>query len=444
MMKNENIDFKNSEILKKIIEFAYTNVPFYIYVHEGIPEMDKVPVIDKRMIKDVEDLTSFQYARWNIPSMDTFKTQTSGSTGKCMDILWEKHDYATSMLPLWLYRYKYYNIKTDDKFCYFYTVGNMAESFVDIKFYEKVKNALGFSKSNLDSGRVLEICKMMKEFNPVWINTQPSMALMLAKCFKKNKLDKIESLRYIELTGEMLFDNVRKEIEETFECKVANQYGCYEANSIAYECPYGNMHCMEDNVYVEVLDDNNKSIENDNENTEGNIVITTLNNYAMPFVRYKTGDRGIMYKNHSCKCGNCSPILKLTSGRVTDYALMKDGSKVSSYVFVRAVDLVNRQMENVIRQFRVVQTDYDYFIIHLELDYEAMEEIVYENIYQEINESVVEDMFLRSLNDKHLYDTNFEFYYHDNLELDMKDRKLRYFVREVEEDENIEKNINNI
>lgn len=431
-MNNGILDFKNINKLEKIIEFAYTNVPFYIYAHQGIPEMNKAPVIDKSMIKDVEDLTSFQYARWNIPSMDTFKTQTSGSTGKCMDILWEKDDYKTSMLPLWLYRYKYYNIKADDKFCYFYTVENNPDTFIRDEFYEKVKYTLGFSKSNLTGDRVIQICKMMKKFKPVWINTQPSMALMLAKCFKKNKLGKIKSLRYIELTGEMLFDNVRKEIEETFECKVANQYGCFEANSIAYECPYGNMHCMEDNVYVEVLDDNNKSIENDNENTEGNIVITTLNNYAMPFVRYKTGDRGIMYKNHSCKCGNCSPILKLTSGRVTDYALMKDGSKVSSYVFVRAVDLVNRQLENVIRQFRVVQADYDYFIIHLELDYEAMEEIVYEDIYQEINESLVEDIFLHSLNDKRLCDLNFEFHYHDNLKLDVKDRKLRYFVREVE------------
>lgn len=431
-MNNENLNFKNTKRLKDIIKFAYTNVPFYIYVHEGIPETDKVPVIDKSMIKDVDDLTSFQYARQNILSMDIFKTQTSGSTGKCMDILWEKHDYAESMLPLWLYRYKYYNIKTDDKFCYFYTIGNNPESFINDEFYEKIKNSLGFSKSNLSSDRVLEICSMMRKFEPVWITTQPSMALMLAKCFKKNKLDRISSLRYIELTGEMLFDNVRKEIEEVFGCKVANQYGCFEANSIAYECPYGNMHCMEDNVYVEVLDDKGKPIENDNENIEGNIVITTLNNYAMPFVRYKTGDRGIMYKNHSCKCGNCSPVLKLTLGRVTDYALMKDGSKVSSYVFVRAVELVNRQYENIIRQFRVVQKDYDYFIIHMELDYEAMEEIINEDIYQEINESMVEDMFLHSLNDKRLYDTNFEFQYHDNLELDVKDSKLRYFVREVE------------
>lgn len=424
-MNNEDLNYKYGKKLKDIIEFAYTNVPFYIYLHQGVPDMDKVPVIDKSMIEDVEDLTSFQYAPWNIPSDDIFRAQTSGSTGKCMNILWNKYDYFKSMMPLWLYRYKYYNIRTDDRLCYFYTVGNRADTIMNIKFYEKIKNGLGFSKSNLDSDRVLEICKMMKEYNPIWINTQPSIALMMAKCFKKNKLDKIESLRYIELTGEMLFDNVRKEIEEVFGCKVANQYGCIEANSIAYECQYGNMHCMEDNVYVEILDDYGKPVgDAENEKNEGNIVITTLNSYAMPFVRYKTGDRGIMYRNHSCKCGNCSPILRLTSGRISDYAIMKDGSRVSSYVFVRAVELVNMQCENIIKQFRVVQKDYDYFVIHLELDEEVIDSV--------IGEREVEDIFLRSVNDERLYETEFEFEYHEELELKIGEKKLRYFIREVE------------
>ena len=417
-MRKEDMNFENSKKLKDMVEFAYQNVPFYIYLHQGVPDMQNIPVIDKSMIKDADAITSFQYAKWNIPG-DVFWTETSGSTGKCMNIMWDRNDFTTSMLPLWMYRYKYYNIKTDDRFCYFYTMGKSPFSEASGKFYEKLKNALGFSKSNLDSKRVLKICKMMQEYNPVWINTQPSIALMLAKCFKKNKLDKIKDLRYIELTGEMLFDNVRKEIEEAFGCKTANQYGCFECNSIAYECPHGNMHCMEENVYVEVLDDNGNNIEN-----EGDIVITTLNSYAMPFVRYKTGDRGVLYKNHTCKCGNCSPILKLTSGRISDYAIMKDGSQVSSYVFVRAVGIVNRVYENVIRQFKVVQKDYDYFEIHLELD----EEIIGEEIVEE----QVEDTFIEAINDKRLYDTTFEFWYHKELGLEEGDKKLRYFVREVE------------
>jgi phenylacetate-CoA ligase len=421
---------KNSDKLHNIVKYAYTNVLFYMNILEklkkeereaklDIPKnINEVPVISKMMIEDEREIMSIEYMYGH--EKEKMKVETSGSTGKCMEIFWDKKDYIASMLPLWLYRYKYYNIKTDDRFCYFYTLGNSEAAIAGDAFYEETKNALGFSKSNLTNERLLEICRMMKEYKPVWINTQPSVALSLAECFRKNNLERIEELKYIELTGEMLFDNVRKEIEKIFGCRVANQYGCYEANSIAYECPYGNMHCMEDNIYVEVLDESGNPVR---ENEEGNIVITTLNSHTMPFIRYKTGDMGIVEKNISCKCGNHSPILKLISGRTSDYAVMKDGSRVSSYVFVRAVELVNRQCENIIRQFRIIQKDYDYFVINLVLDEEVVD--------AGIREREVEDVFLQMINDERLYETEFEFQYFEGLELEKGERKLRYFVREI-------------
>lgn len=289
---------------------------------------------------------------------------------------------------------------------------------MDKSFYEEKGNTLGFSKSNLDDDRLLEICNMMKAYNPVWINTQPSMAMLMAQCFKQNKLGKMGDLKYIELTGEMLFDNVREEIEEVFGCITANQYGCNEANSIAYECPYGNMHCMEDNVFVEILDNDDKVLPDEK---EGNIVITTLNSHITPFIRYRIGDLGKIKRNQVCQCGNCSPILTLTSGRISDFALMEDGSRVSSYVFVRAVELVNSQYENVIKQFKVEQKSFDSFIIYLSLDEEM--------VCSESDRKGVEKFLLQSMNDTRLYSAKFAFQYSDLLKPDKDERKLRYFVR---------------
>lgn len=45
-------------------------------------------------------------------------------------------------------------------------------------------------------------------------------------------------------------------MEAFFNCKVASQYGCYEVNSIAYECPFHKLHVMTENVYVEIVEDN--------------------------------------------------------------------------------------------------------------------------------------------------------------------------------------------
>ena len=102
---------------------------------------------------------------------------------------------------------------------------------------------------------------------------------------------------------------------------------------------------------------------------------------------------------------------------------MKDGSKVSSYVFVRAVEIINRKYENVIRQFRVIQKEYDFFVVELVLDEDAVENL--------ITEREVEDEFLYLLNDERLYDTEFEFKYFNEFKLKDNEKKLRYFIREI-------------
>ena len=405
---NKNIEKR----VKEMVDYAYQNVPFYIKLKEKTKSENTI--IDKNMITDIGDFVSVKYMFGK--NKELIKTETSGSTGKCFEIIWNKKDYNKSMLSLWVYRYKYYGVKPNDRFCYFFSM----ENTITDNFYEYSENALGFSKCNLTEDRLLEICNMILEYNPVWLNLQPSIAILLAECFKKNKLKKIDGLKYIELTGEMLLDSTRKEIENIFDCAIANQYGCYEGNSIAYECPYGNMHCMEDNIYTEIVDEGGESVSGA---LEGNIIITTLHSHVMPFIRYKIGDLGIIDNTHKCKCGNCSPILKLTSGRISDYAIMKDGSKVSSYVFVRAVEIINRKYENVIRQFRVIQKEYDFFVVELVLDEDAVENL--------ITEREVEDEFLYLLNDERLYDTEFEFKYYNEFKLKDNEKKLRYFIREI-------------
>lgn len=161
----------------------------------------------------------------------------------------------------------------------------------------------------------------------------------------RNNIDKIQNLSYIELTGEMLLESTRQKLKEVFKCEIANQYGCHEANSIAFECPHNKLHCMEDNIYVEIVDNEGKEVQ---DGKDGSIIITTLNNHAMPFIQYKIGDRGVIDHNHDvCKCGNKSPVLKLSSGRVNDYIVLSDGSRINAYVFVRAIETVNMELDNI-------------------------------------------------------------------------------------------------
>ena len=266
-----------------------------------------------------------------------------------------------SMFSLWFYRKKFYGIQPWHKRCRFYTMAVPGEKEPLSRVEE---NALTFSKNNLTEQRMVEIYCEMLEFEPVWMILQPSVAELLCMVKAQYELPEISSLRYIEMTGEELTDKLRERLRDAFHCQVANQYGANEVNSIAYECPKGHLHCMEDNVKVEILDDEGNAVE---DGTTGNIYVTTLHNHAMPFNHYGIGDVGRLEKN-TCDCGHKGKILHLESGRKATWVQLEDGSRITPYVFVRAIDCLNVQYDNCIWQFQIIQEDFDRFTIHLVVD----------------------------------------------------------------------------
>ena len=324
---------------------------------------------------------------------ELLRNDTSGSTGKCLEVYWKKEDYMRSMYSLWFYRKKFYGINPWDKRCRFYTlyrVGSEEEKS------RQTNNSLEFSKSNLTGERLLEIYDEMLEYQPVWMILQPCIAELLCMIKQKNDLPEIDSLRYIEMTGEELTNSLKDKIKSTFHCQVANQYGANEVNSIAYECPEGNLHCMEDNVQVDILDDDGNAVP---DGQCGNIYVTTLHNHVMPFERYGIGDLGCVEKN-TCRCGHHGKILTLKSGRKDDWIQMKNGDKVTPYVFTRAIDVVNMSFEHCIFQFQIIQEDYEKFRVKLAVD-EKPDELIHYFIqcigHDELKKAEYEFVFYEAL-----------------------------------------------
>lgn len=350
---------------------------------------------------------------WAIPLLDREKmiyVRTSGSTGKYLDIYWKRDDYIRSMLPLWMLRKRYYNINPSDKVCYFFTTYEMENQ----KDYYYKNSELCFNKAKLSIEELREVYKRMEDFKPKWLLLQPSIAILLCQCMDEYNLEPIESICYIEMSGELLTDEVRKIVKKHFKCDIANQYGANEMNSIAYECPEGNMHIMESNVNVEILK-NGKSVYNE----EGEVCITTRTNSAMPLIRYKIGDYAKIERK-VCKCGNLHSVLTLTSGRVNDYAICNDGSKVNSYVFVHVVDVLNYRYDGIIKQFKITQTAKNTFFVIFVIDEDDVFDI-----------SGLEHDFVRNIKDPRIADAIYEFKYLHRLIPDDKTGKLAYFKREI-------------
>jgi len=105
-------------------------------------------------------------------------------------------------------------------------------------------------------------------------------------------------------------------------------FGCIEVNRTAWECTeHCGYHLDVDSVISEFIQDG----ENVSDGERGNIVYTSLYNYAMPLIRYEVGDVGIP-TDELCSCGRSLPLMKSVEGRCDDFIVLPSGNVVSPRV----------------------------------------------------------------------------------------------------------------
>lgn len=158
-------------------------------------------------------------------------------------------------------------------------------------------------------------------------------------------------------TSMMLLDSERRVIEEAFDARVTNRYGCEEVGLIAVECEQHNgMHINSPHIILECLTADNQPAA---PGEPGKLVVTDLNNYGMPLIRYRVEDVGVLGAEH-CVCGRAGPILRRLEGRVADFLKKPDGGQVAG------VSLVERTLTKVpgVEQMQLVQETLNEILIH--------------------------------------------------------------------------------
>lgn len=129
-------------------------------------------------------------------------------------------------------------------------------------------------------------------------------------------------VRVAFVTSERLYDDQRADIERTFGCRVANGYGGRDAGFLAHECPEGGMHLSAEDIVVETVGPDGRPVA---PGAAGEIVVTHLATAEFPFVRYRTGDVGVL-DDKPCPCGRGLPLLRDLQGRTTDFVVAADGT----------------------------------------------------------------------------------------------------------------------
>lgn len=148
------------------------------------------------------------------------------------------------------------------------------------------------------------------------------------------------------VTSEKLYDEQRSVIQSAFGCRVANGYGGRDAGFIAHECPAGSMHLTAEDLIVEIIAPDGRVLP---AGESGEIVVTHLATGDFPFVRYRTGDVGIL-DPLPCACGRGLPVLKEIQGRTTDFIVAADGTVMHGLALIYTV----RDLPGV-DQFKIIQ-----------------------------------------------------------------------------------------
>lgn len=147
----------------------------------------------------------------------------------------------------------------------------------------------------------------------------PSYVLLYFERAKQLGIDiRKTKLRMVVGVGEGWAEAYRSRVETEYGIPFRSAYGLVETSVLAAECAEGGgMHTAMDHFIIEVID--SETGENLMPGEEGELVITPLNNVAMPLIRYRTGDVGSIIPYQPCKCGNTHHKISLVRGRVSQF-----------------------------------------------------------------------------------------------------------------------------
>lgn len=152
--------------------------------------------------------------------------------------------------------------------------------------------------------------------------------------------------------AERLFPQDRAVLEQAFGKGLFETYGSREVMLMAAECSaHAGMHVSMENTLVEVVVRDPSGDRPARPGETGEVVVTDLHNYGMPFIRYALGDMATLAEDVPCACGRALPRIASVDGRVTETLTHASGGRVNGLLFSSLVLAVGERLS----AFQVIQ-----------------------------------------------------------------------------------------
>ena len=345
-------DFK----LRRLVRHAYRHVPFYRQrMREngvtpddirGVEDLPKLPFLTKQ---DVRDNLHFDIMSDNHEKAEILKITTSGSTGEpfvCyvdrsqLEFRWA----ATMRAMMWTgWRPGEPQVRL-----WHQTIG-MSRSQVLREHADAWLLRRSFIPAyEISESNIRKVLDTIQRVRPALLDGYAESFNLLGRYLReRGPLD--VAPKGMMSSAQALPELSRRIIEESFGCRVFDKYGSREFSGIAYECDaHAGHHVVAEGYAVEVLNGGRPCRPGE----IGEVVITDLNNFCLPFIRYRIGDLAEAVDGSvPCACGRGLPLLGAIQGRVQSVIIGADGQYVPGTFFAH----VFKDFDHAVRQYQVVQ-----------------------------------------------------------------------------------------
>jgi phenylacetate-CoA ligase len=355
--QDEILEMQNYR-LQNLIWHAYSNVPYYqkLLKLNGVHpsqirtkgDLSKISLLNKSDV--YENLYMDLFAIGHVKK-EMHKIATSGSTGQPFVTYADRRQlemrFATTLRALEWTGWKF----GDRQLRLWHQRLGMSwsqafkERFDALLLRRKFIPAFELTENALE-----KLIQELNKYKPKLIDGYAESLNFLAMFLKKGGRLSFKPIAVMS-SAQMLTSTTRTEIEEALGTKVFDKYGAREFSGIAYQCESSDHHHVMDESYiVEILNDGKPAKPGET----GEIVITDLNNYSVPLIRYRIGDLAVAVDNSKpCPCGRSLSQIGDIQGRTQAIVYCSNGRWLPGTFFAHFF----KDYDNIVLHFQIIQED---------------------------------------------------------------------------------------
>ncbi|MES2559925.1 MAG: hypothetical protein V4590_09310 [Bacteroidota bacterium] len=335
--------------LASILQHAVRNIPYYQSLrHKQHITLKDFPILYKADIK--HRTTDFM---WHPEKKHELVCEKSSGSSGIQGTIYMSKEEQSKVIALQTLLWEWAGYKMGKPMLQTGITPNrsLEKRLKDLLFRVRYEAAFGLKKEDI----LTALASFRNKREPVFGGYASSLYIY-AQTALDNGLNDIHFNTIISW-GDKLFDHYRTAIEKAFHCKVYDIYGTTEGFTLAGQMDSEYAYMITPQVFVELLDEHGNDVP---DGEMGRVVVSHLDAYEMPLIRYYLGDMAIrLPENEYPKTKALAfPMFKKIIGRDTDIVYTPSGKSMVVHSFTGIFEHLSE-----IKQFRVLQQELTGIII---------------------------------------------------------------------------------